>query len=815
MALQNLPADIRYAFRSMRSAPGFAATAVGTLILGIGATTAIFSVVHAVLFRPLPYHDPQRLVHIVADDPSDSLSGLPRSVFETLSGKSRTLEHLAIYYRNTGLSRVIVGGRLTPEQVQAGFVSNGLFPLLGVAPLVGRAFDESEVRQSALVAVLSHTMWQKRFGGASDVIGKSIEVDDRPFTIIGVMPPRFQFPASETQLWMPMSTNRYWMDALGRDSVHTRGYFMRWNLAGRLRPGATAALAQSELSELGRALAEADKDWNMGLGVKVKPLSIEVTDRARLSLGLLMGAVALVLLIACANVANLLLARGVARSKEMAVRLALGASRTRIVQQTLTESVALVALASVAALLLADWLVRRLVQWGPADIPRLDEASINVPVMVFAFTVALLTAILFGSGPALQAAAAHPLDRLRSGAGRGLVVSGLKTSAILIVAEFAVAIVLATTAGLLLRSLWNAESVDPGFQADRVLSMRIQYPSAFSASQRTESFRRIEQHLSSLPGVERVGGISNMFELGEPPANSLRAVDGEPPESDTRRPLSWTTVSGGYFQAMGIPLVSGRQFSERDQPGSGLVAVIDERMAQRYWPGRDPIGKRFKGQDRRGANDEWITVIGVVKDARRQGVERNPTPHVFLWHQQSEITADWVIRTSVRPGSLVGAIRRAVLEVEPRLVINNLAPVGTLLAAQTAQRRFQTWLLTLFASLALGLAAVGIFGVMSHAAARRTHEIGIRMALGADRFTVIRMILARGIGLAIVGLAVGAACSLGASRLLTSLLFGVTPADSVTHISAAALLLFVAAGATFIPAWRASRVDPLVALRKD
>jgi putative ABC transport system permease protein len=312
-----------------------------------------------------------------------------------------------------------------------------------------------------------------------------------------------------------------------------------------------------------------------------------------------------------------------------------------------------------------------------------------------------------------------------------------------------------------------------------------------------------------------VGGISNLFELGAPPANSLRAVEGEPAEQNIGRPLTWTTVSGDYFQAMGIPILAGRPFSQRDRAGSGLVAIVDERMAQRYWAGRDPIGRRFKGQDRRGENDDWITVIGVVRDARRQGVERDPTPHVFLWHQQSEIPGDWVVRTAVRPEALVKSVRRAVLEVEPRLVINNLAPMETLLASQILQRKFQTWLLTLFAALALGLAAVGIFGVMSHAVVIRTHEIGIRMALGANRFIVVRMILRRGLGLAAAGLSVGTALAIGAGRLLSSMLLGVTPSDSATFAGAAALLLAVAGAATFIPAWRASGLDPLVALRKD
>ena len=814
LKMANLLSDIRFSLRSMRSAPGFTATALVTLVLGIGATTAIFSVVYAVLFRPLPYQDPQRLVHILADEPSETRSGLPHSLYEALRGQSRSLEQVAIYYRNTGWSRVIVGSRSNPEQVQAGFASAGMFPILGAAPLLGRAFDESEVQRSEPVAVISHALWLRRFGGSANALGQSLDVEDRPFTVIGVMPREFQFPARETQLWLPISTNRYWLDRPAADDVHARGYFMRWNLVGRLRQGATGAMAQSELLDLDRRLAEQDKNWNMGLRVKVLPVSIEVGEHAKRSLWLLFGAVALVLLIACANVANLLLARGAARTKEMAVRLALGASRTRIVQQILTESVVLVSLASAAALTLASWMIHLLVRWGPADLPRLEEARLDTSVLAFALVAALLTAILFGMGPALHAARSDPQNGIRAGGGRNFSASDSKASGFLVIAEFALAIVLATSAGLLLRSLWQAESIDLGFQPDRVLTMRLQYPS-HSSSQRSASGDQLRERLRSTPGVESVGGIRSLFELGAPLSNSLRAVEGESEETNRSRPLTWTTVSGDYFQAMRIPLLAGRLFSDRDREGSNLVAVIDQNMANRYWSGRDPIGRRFKGQDRRGANDDWITVIGVVRDARRQGVERDPTPHVFLWHRQSEPTSDWVIRSSIRPESLIAVVRQAVREVEPRTVITSIVPMEMLLRSQIVERRFQTWLIALFAALALSLAAVGIFGVMSNTAARRTHEIGIRMALGADRLSVVRLILLRGVGLATAGLVAGIALAAGATRLLSSLLFGVTPTDAATFVSAVFALLVVATVATLIPAWRASGVDPLLSLRKD
>ena len=813
--MADLSTDLRYALRSMRAAPGFTATALVTLVLGIGATTAIFSIVYAVLFRPLPYKEPQRLIHIVGNEAADNRSGVPLGLHDALLDQSGTLEQVAVYYRNTGWSRVIVGGRSNPEQVQAGFVSARLFPVLGVSALIGRTFDEAEVRRAERVAVISHALWLKRFGARTDVLGQPIEVDDKPVTIIGVMPREFQFPAAETQLWLPISTNPSWLQRPVPDNVHSRGFIMRWNLVAKLRPHVPLAMVQSELLGLDSRLTEQDRNWNMGSGIKALPVSIEVGDRAKLSLWLLFGAVALVLLIACANVANLLLARGASRAKEMAVRIAVGASRGRIAQQILTECSVLVSLATALSLLLASWMIRLLVTWGPPGLPRLEEARLDGPVMLFSLIAAMLTAVLFGVAPALHAARNDPQTGLRIGAGRNMSAADSKASAFLVIAEFAIAIVLTTSAGLLLRSLWQAESVDLGFEPQRVLTMRLQFPSGTSNSQRLASNDRIKERLQAFPGVESVGGIRNLFELGAPPTNSLRSIEGQPDESNRSRPLTWTTVSGDYFQAMGIPLLAGRLFSDRDREGSGLVALVDQSLAKRYWAGLDPIGKRFKGQDRRGANDEWITVIGVVRDARRQGVEREPTPHVFLWHRQSEPTNDWVIKSSVDPESLIAGVRQVVSEIEPRTVVNSIAPMEALLDSQITERRFQTWLISLFAVLALILSAVGIFGVMSHAASRRTQEIGIRMALGADRLGVVRLILRRGLALATIGLVAGAVLSAGATQLLSSLLFGVTSTDSAIFSLALALLLAVAAVATLIPAWRASGIDPLLALRKE
>jgi predicted permease len=808
-----LAADLPFAFRSLRNSPGFTITALLTLVLGIGATTAIFSVVYAVLLRPLPYRAPQSLVHIVAEEPGDARSGVPYVLFEALQSRNRALQQMAVYYRNTGFSRVTVGGRNEPESVQAGFSSAELFPVLGLSPAQGRYFDDAEVKRAEPVAVISDQLWQRRFGGGA-VLGKTVEVDDRPFTIIGVMPVEFHFPAKETQLWLPITANRFWQERPSPDAIHSRGFFMRWNLVARLKPGRSLDEARQEVLGLASHLAGQDKSWNMGLPVKVSPLSIEIDEKPKLVLVLLLGAVGMVLLIACANVANLLLARGAARNKEFSIRLALGASQGRIVQQILTESLLLAGAATGLAVVFASWSVQLLARWAPADLPRLEETSLDTPVLFFTLCVSVITAVLFGLGPAVRAARSNPEAGLRAG-GRGVTGSDSQASRVLIVLEFALAVVLVTAAGLLLRSLWATGGVELGFRPSQVLTIRLQPPAAMPQALRAAFFDRIQERIKSIPGVQSVGGIRGLFELGNAPSNNLRMVEGETVERVAGRPLTWTTVSGDFFQAIGIQLLTGRMFSERDVATSGLVAVVDQSLAKRYWPNQNPIGRRFKGQDRRGTNDDWITVIGVAADARRQGVEQQSTPHVFLWHRQSEPVTEWVIRTSTAPEALMPAVRGAVRGVDARTVIANLMPMEKHLQLQSAERRFETWLLTLFAGLALLLAAVGIYGVMSHATVRRTHEIGVRMALGADRLAVIRMILSQGVGLAAAGLCIGVMLSIAVTQLLSSLLFGVAATDLATFVSASSLLLLVATSATLVPAWRASTADPLHALRAD
>ena len=814
--VEGLKRDLTYSFRMLAKSPGFTGVVLLTLVLGIGATAAIFSVVNAVLLRPLPYRDSQRLVHVLADDPGDARAGVSYDSFHLLRFQNRTFVDLAVYYRNSGWSRVTIGGNVEPQSGQAGFISANLFSVLGASPVLGRAFDEAEETLRAPVAVLSSMLWERDFGRDPAALGKTIEVDGRAFTIIGVMPRAFHFPAAETLLWLPITTNRYWLDRPQRDDIHTRGYYMRWNLVGRLRAEATPDIALADITALARRLSEEYPDWNMGLGLKVAPLSVEISGSAKLALLVLFASASFVLLIACSNVANLMLARGTVRARELAIRSALGATQGRIIRQLFSESLVLSFLAASCGVLFAAAAIRLLVRFGPADLPRLEETRIDGPVLCFTLGVSVLSTLLSAILPALRASPSDPINALKTGGRTFTAGSGrIRTGSGLVITEFALAVVLLAGAGLLLRSLREIEGVDLGFRVDDVLTMRVRHPNGTPMSRQISFQDDLQARLLALPGVRFVGGITGLFELDRPPVNSLRAVQGRASGHDTSGPLTWTTVSGNYFRAMGIPLLAGRHFSDRDTASTPLVAIIDEAMARRYWPDGNPLGKRFKGQDARGRNDDWLTVVGVVKSARRQGLEQEPTPHVYEWSKQAGPTTDWVIRTVASPTGFLTSIRNIVRAAEPGAALSNLMSLRTQIELQTSTRRFRTWLLGLFAVLAMFLSMVGIYGVMSYATAQRTQEVGIRLALGAQRSSIVFMILSQGLALAGIGLAAGMIAAVVATHLISSLLFGITPTDPLTFAAVAAILLAVGAGATLFPAVRATKIDPLTALRAE
>ena len=805
--IESTAQDVRYAFRALRKSPAFGVVAALTLALAIGANTAIFSVMEAVMLRPLPYKDPGRLVRFTV--------GATYTDLEAWKSQSRALEDMAIYFRNSGRSRVTLTGVTEPESVQGGFVSANFFPLLGVTPVIGRWLTSDEVARRERVAVLSDGLWKRRFGGSPDAVGMVLQIDGLNFQVIGIMPAAFQFPARDVQFWAPITTNRYWDEIVPFDLNHNWGYWARWNAVGRLRQSATLDQAQAEMGVIKKRLVRGAPDRIRLNEIRVVPLRVDLGANARLAIYVLFGAVSFVLLIACSNVANLVLARGAVRGREMAVRTALGAGRARLIRQLLTESAVLALLAGCLGLILARFGIPLLVAYGPPDLPRLDEASVDPGVLAFTCAISVFAAILFGLAPAWKISQCDPNESLKSGGRSALGVIGLAhTRGVLVMTQFALSVILLTGAGLLVRSFLAVEAVDLGFKPEHVLTMEITLPAGSSPAREHELNDLTLSRLRSIPGVRAVGAINGLFEK-QPDDFGVRVVEGRSPEPQGKlAPLTWDNVRGDYFQAMGARLLRGRVFTEQDGVDSPLVVVVDESMARRYWPGEDPIGKRLKGFDKRGHNDEWATVIGVVEDMRRHGREQKLAAHIYEWYNQSgHAPSDLVVRTAGDPRTLAVALRSVVRNLDPTAILSPVTTLEQQLSDQLAPRRFQTWLLTLFSLMAMVLASVGIYGVMHYSVAQRTHEIGIRAALGARPGNLMRMVIGQSLLLAAVGLGAGLAGSWWLTRLFSSLLFGVTPSDPVTFAAVSILLVVVAILASSIPAWRAARVDPIAALR--
>ena len=799
--------DVRYALRTLRKSPAFGVVAALTLALAIGASTAIFSVMEAVMLRPLPYKDPAKLVQLTASATYTDL--------EAWKSQSRALEDVAIYFRNSGRSRVTLTGVTEPESVQGGFVTANFFRLMGVVPAIGRWPTADEVVRRERVAVLSDGLWRRRFGASPDAVGKALQIDGMNFEVIGVMPPAFQFPARDVQFWAPITTNRYWDDAVPFDLNHSWGYWARWNAVGRLKQGVALDQAQSEMAVVKKRLERSAPDRIRLSEIRVVPLRVDLGANTRLAIYVLFGAVSFVLLIACSNVANLVLARGAVRGREMAVRTAMGAWRTRLIRQLFTESAVLAFFSGCFGVVLASFGIRVLVAYGPPDLPRLDEATLDLGVLTFTLAISVCAAVLFGLAPAWKISRSDPNDWLKSGGRSASGPTGLaRTRGFLVVAEFALSLVLLTGAGLLVRSFLAVQAVDLGFRPEHVLTIEIALPAGSSDAREHELDGLTLSRVRSIPGVRAVGAINGLFEK-QPDDFGVRVVDGRAPEPQTRlAPLTWDNVRGDYFQAMGARLLRGRVFTEQDGADSPLVVIVDESMARRFWPREDPIGKRLKGFDKRGHNDEWATVIGVVEDTRRHGRDQRPAAHIYEWYKQSgRATRDLVVRTAGDPKALAATLRNVVRNVDPSAILSPVTTLEQQLSDQLAPRRFQTWLLSLFSLMAVVLASVGIYGMMHYSVAQRTHEVGIRMALGARPANVVRMVIGQGLLLAAIGLGAGLAGSWWLTRLLSSLLFGVTPSDPVTFAAVSILLVVVAILASSIPAWRASRVDPIAALR--
>ncbi|HWC15955.1 MAG TPA: ABC transporter permease [Terriglobales bacterium] len=816
--------DVRYAVRTLIRKPSFTLVAIITLALGIGANTAMFSVIEAVILRSLPYKDPKHLV--VFTDSQDPLrGGFLFKDFEQFRRRSHSFDGLAIYYKDRGVSRVTLSGPVEPEQVQGAFVSSSFFPIMGVAPALGRVFNATEELHHERVVLLSNGLWLRRFAGAGDVLGRTLRIDDQLFQIIGVMPSTFQFPSRDQQFWAPLTTNRLWNDPdLNKvDPHHDRSFYERWQVIGRLKDEVSISQAQEEVGTIFHQIEKDDPDQFRAPRLNLVPLRVELSSNTRRGLFVLFAAVCFVLLIACSNVANLVLARGAGREREMAIRSALGAHRRRLVRQLFTESLLLAVVAAALGLIGAYFALQLLIKLGPPEIPRLEQTGIDVDVLMFTLGVSFLAAILFGIFPALGISRQRSAELLTTGRAVISDPGWRRGRNLLVVVEFALAVMLLTGAGLLLRSYAALSSVDLGFQPEHVLTLRVTMP-GLPEAKRAAFYEAMLARVRAIPGVQFAGAIDDLFELGPPDKRGLRAIEGRAVDRpDEWTALNWKQVSGDYIRAMGTMLLKGRLFSDADGPDSPLVAIIDESMARRYWPNEDPIGAHIKGGDQRGHNDDWVTVIGVVRDMRRGGMERQPTGHVFTWYKQNLMygvpqsvwPGDLVVRTTADPRALAGSLRTAIRNLNDRVILSPVATLEDQLSDQLAPRRFQTSLLGIFSLLGLILAAIGIYGLMHFSVAQRTHDIGVRMALGARHSDVLKMVLMEGSQLAVIGIVAGLGAAAAVTRVLQSMLFGVKPGDPFTFAAVSIVLAAVALLACFIPAQRATKVDPVIALRYE
>jgi putative ABC transport system permease protein len=801
--------DLRYGVRTLLKNPGFTAVAVIALALGIGANSAIFSVVNAVLLQPLPYRDPDRLVMVWEDN---TKGGYPRNTpaaanFLDWREQSRVFEGMAAIANQS----FALTGAGEPERIDGRRVSASLFPLLGVEPLLGRAFLPEEDQPGAGRAViLSHGLWQRRFGSDPNITGKALTLNGESHTVVGVMPAHFQFPAREDELWVPI--------AFTNEQAANRGtHYLQ--VVARLKPGVTVEQTQAEMSAIAARLQEQYPSQNTGVGAAVVPLHEQLVGDIRPALLILLGAVGFVLLVACANVANLLLARAAARQKEIAVRVALGASRMRLIRQFLTESVLLAAVGGVAGLLLSLWGVNLLKAFIPENISQVGAISIDAQVLGFTLLVSLLTGLIFGLAPATQASNFNLNETLKEGGRDSSAGSrGNRIRAVLVVAEVAVSLVLLIGAGLLINSFLRLRSVDPGFRADNLLTMRIvlpelKYPDqARRAAFYAEALRRIE----ALPGVESAA-VTNWIPLVRQGDSNSFTVEGQPDPGPGRSPsVATRVVSPRYFDTMGIQLLRGRQFGEQDRADSPPVVIVSEAMARRSWPGEDPVGKRMKMG---GYNSDapWMEVVALVKDVRQFELTAEPKPQIYLHYEQPAFfrPSNLVVRTEADPLGLAATVRKTVWEIDKDQPVSNISTMEDVLSESISRQRFSMLLLGIFAGVALVLAAVGIYGVMSYSVAQRTHEIGIRMALGAQAADVLKLTVGQGLRLVLVGVAVGLAAAFALTRLMASLLYGVSATDPATLVTISLVLISVALLASYVPARRATKVDPLTALRYE
>lgn len=797
--------DLRYAFRQLIKSPGFAAVTILTLALGIGACTAIFSVVNTVLLRPLEYPDPARLVVIretqLPDFPEFSVS--PPNYLDW-EKQTKSYENLAAYAG----SRINLTGDGEPQQLVGVKATAHYFDVYGVKPALGRTFlPEEDAPGKNHVVVLSYPFWQRVFGGASDVLGRPIQLNGEPYTVVGVAPPGFGL-ASKVDAWMPMA---FKPDETANDA--RGGHYL--NVVGRLRPGVTVAQAEAELKVLAAQLATQYPDSNKGWGIFMMPLQDYSVRDVRAVLYTLLGAVGCVLLIACANIANLLLARATARHREISIRAALGASRARLVRQLLTESVLLAVCGGLAGVLLARWGLDALLALAPANLPRMTDIHLNSGVLVFSLALSVLTGLVFGIAPAWLAARADVNEALKQGS-RGSTEGGARgrLRSALVVIEVTLALMLLGGAGLLARSFIQLAHVDPGFVPENATVLRLSLPQKkYALPEQQNAFAgALLERVKNLPGVQ-AAGLTHSMPLVSDYVLGFN-IEGRPAIAPSDLPsTNYYAVTPEYFRAMGIRLVRGRVFSAQDDAKAPRVAIINETMARQHFPNEDPIGKRINITN---GPDAWREIIGIVGDIKQYGVDKATSNQAYEPFAQVPFSSlNVVIRTSGQPAALLGAIRPTVYAVDKDQPIGTIRPLEEIVADSIARQRFAMTLLTVFSLVALVIAAVGIYGVMAYSVVQRTGEFGIRMALGAQQRDVLRLVLAQGGKLVGLGLLIGLAATLAASRAMGSMLFNTSAQDPLTLGGITLLLGAVALVACLLPASRATKVNPIEALRAE
>jgi predicted permease len=819
--MDGLRHDLRFALRGLLRRPGFTAVVVLTLALGIGTNSAIFSVVNGVLLRPLPYDRPGQVATIWVRWPGNPQGELSQPEYWDLKEQNRSFSRLAAYASGS----LTLTGSGEPERLRAGFMSRDALPLLGVPPARGRAISPDDDRPGApIVALLGDGLWRRRFGADPSVIGRKVILDDAPATIIGVMPPGFQLPTDYAgpgaEIWAPLQLD----PAIDRSE---RGW--HWaNVMARLRPGVDIASASQEVGALARRMHDTyPNEYKPAFGGFAVIAADDLVGEIRPAILVLLGAVGLLLLIACANVAGLLLARAEARQREIAVRTALGAGIGRLVRQLLTESVLLAIAGGILGALLADWGVRALVAAAPPTLPRLDAVHTDGWVLGFTLLVSVATGLLFGLAPAIQASRPDLTVALAEGGRSGTSAGRQRFRRSLVVAQIALALMLVTSAGLLIRSFVRMRGVDPGFDPSHLLSAEVELSALrYDTPAKVRAFYgELVQRLDAIPGVRSAAAVRALPMTGRLEIGDWSfVVEGRysnPPTPADRITADWQTLTPGYFETLRIPVLQGRAIETQDRADATPVVVLNRTLARLAWPGQDPIGQRILLGGGK-VDSVWRTVVGVVGDVRHRGLTATPRPEMYLPHAQfpagtgtPQRTLRVVLRANGDPSALAGPMRAALAQLDPAVPLVDVQTMEQALGAWSAERRLTMILVAVFAALALTLGAVGVYGVMAHLVVQRTREIGIRIALGAVPREIIALVIGQGAWLAVAGVTLGVGGALAASRLLGRLLFEVRPTDPATYAGTALTLFGVAASAALVPALRATRTDPVEALRSE